>query len=55
MHIKGGDLTCPVEFSMTCTSGILVDIFPKLKAAKWGKGNQKKDDSSVSSAHLTTV
>lgn len=40
---------------MTCTSGILVDIFPKLEAAEWGKGNQNKGDFSVSSAHLTTV
>lgn len=27
---------------MTCTSGILVDIFPKLEAAEVGKGKPKQ-------------
>lgn len=31
---KGLDLTCPVEFSITCTSGILVDMVAKLEDAE---------------------
>lgn len=34
VHIKGLDLTCPVEFSITCTSGILVDMVAKLEDAE---------------------
>lgn len=35
-------LTCPVEFSMTCTSGILVDIFERLGSCQKGKGAVKQ-------------
>lgn len=34
--------SCPVEFSMTCTNGVLVDIFERLEVAKKGKGTVKQ-------------
>ncbi len=40
----GYNLTCPVEFSMTCTSGILVDIFERLEVAK-KKGGERNGES----------
>ena len=38
-------LTCAAEFSMTCTSGILVDIFQRLESCqkKRGKGTVKQE------------
>lgn len=32
-----------VEFSMTCTSGVLVDIFERLEVSKNGNGTAKRE------------
>lgn len=57
ISLKRCFLTCPVEFSMTCTNGVLVDIFERLEVAKkkGERNSEAKHDSSVSFVHLKSV
>lgn len=44
--------SCPVEFSMTCTNGGLVDMLNDFRIPKKGEMNRETNSSSVSGAHL---